>query len=165
MDNTAPNNNDGHHNSHNDSDSTSFDNALIITSNTQNHEEQNEFTEAEVRNTMRVAGGSGLESEEATSTSEAVTSVSSTEVESLAASLIRAQEEHRRAEAEKVQEEKTEVEVWRLILRRAFVITSITVTVRNQCIFRMSLARRIRRTKTFTMSSGSGEHNYGFKSF
>ena len=76
MDNTAPNNNDGHHNSHNDSDSTSFDNALII------------------------------------STSEAVTSVSSTEVESLAARLIKAQEEHMRAEAKgatAAQEGKMEV--------------------------------------------------------
>ena len=99
MDNTVPNNNDGQNNSQNNSDSTSNDNALIITENNLNHEEPNELTE--VRNTMMAAGGSSLESEEATSTSEAVTSPSSTEVESLAASLIRAQEEHRRAEAER----------------------------------------------------------------
>ena len=159
MDNIAPNS-DGQNNPQNDSESSSNDNALPIKNSNQNDEKSSE--ETEVRN-RGVTGGNSLESEEATSTSEAITSTSSTEVESLAASLIRAQEDHKRAEAEKAQEEKTE-EVWRLILRRAFVITSMTVTVRNQCIFRMSLAR-IRRTKTFTMSSGSGEHNYGFKSF
>ena len=154
MDNIAPNS-DGQNNPQNDSESSSNDNAVLITNGNQNNE---------VRN-RGVSGGNSLESEEATSTSEAVTSTSSTEMESLAASLIRAQEEHRRAEAEKAQEEKTEEEVWRLILRRAFVILSLTVAIRNRCIFRISLARRIRRTKTFTMSSGSGEHNYGFKSF
>ena len=95
----------------NDSDLTSNDNdnVLIITNN--NPEEASEHTG--VSNPMRgVPGGSSLESEEATSSSEAVTSASSTEVESLAASLIRAQEEHTRAEAEKAtqaQEGKMEV--------------------------------------------------------
>ena len=104
-------NSDGQNNpqKQNDSDLTSNDNALIITNN--NPEESSGHTE--VSNMMRgMPGGSSLESEEATSSSEAVTSASSTEVESLAASLIRAQEEHTRAEAEKAtqaQEGKMEV--------------------------------------------------------
>ena len=108
MDNTASNS-DGHDNPQNDS--TSSDQAKITSNNNQSLEKSSEGNE--VRNSSRVPGGNSLESEEATSSSEAVTSASSTEVESLAASLIRAQEEHRRAQAEKIdseaQEEKVEV--------------------------------------------------------
>ena len=101
MDNIPPNS-DRPNEPQNDSDSSNNDIALLIT----NPEESSEVSEARNRG---VTGGNSLESEEATSTSGAVTSASSTEVESLAASLIRAQEEHRRAEAEMAKEEKTVV--------------------------------------------------------
>ena len=106
MDNIPPNS-DRPYKPQNDSDSSNND-IRLITNDNQNPEESSEGTEARNRG---VTGGNSLESEEATSSSEAVTSASSTEVESLAASLIRAQEEHRhrRAEAEKAQVEKTEV--------------------------------------------------------
>ena len=102
MDNIPPNS-DRPNEPQNDSDSSNNDIALLIT----NPEESSEISEA--RRNRGVTGGNSLESEEATSTSGAVTSASSTEVESLAASLIRAQEEHRRAEAEMAKEEKTVV--------------------------------------------------------
>ena len=105
MDNIPPNS-DRPYKPQNDSDSSNNDNALLITNDNQNPEESSEGTEARNRG---VTGGNSLESEEATSSSGALTSASSTEVESLAASLIRAQEEHRRAEAEKANEEKTGV--------------------------------------------------------
>ena len=105
MDNIPPNS-DRPNEPENDSGSSNNDNVLLITNDNQNPEVSSEVTEARNRG---VTGGNSLESEEATSSSEAVTSASSTEVESLAASLIRAQDEHRRAEAEKAKEEKTGV--------------------------------------------------------
>lgn len=103
MDNIPPNS-DRPNEPENDSGSSNNDNVLLITNDNQNPEVSSEVTEARNRG---VTGGNSLESEEATSSSGALTSASSTEVESLAASLIRAQDEHRRAEAEKAKEEKT----------------------------------------------------------
>ena len=144
----------------NDSDLTSNDNALIITNN--NPEESSEHTE--VSNMIRgMPGGSSLESEEATSSSEAVTSASSTEVESLAASLIRAQEEHTRAEAERAaqaQEVKMEVR------RSNQMFGSQVLNTANMIgrIFRMNQATR-KLTKTFTMLSGLGEYKNRSETF
>ena len=149
----------------NDSDLTSNDNALIITDNNQNPEESSEHTG--VSNPMRgVPGGSSLESEEATSSSEAVTSASSTEVESLAASLLRAQEEHRRAEAEKA----TQAQEGRMEVRRTnsvlMVLDPRVLTTANMIgrIFRMNHATR-KLTKTFTMLSGLGEYKNRSETF
>ena len=150
----------------NDSDLTSNDNALIITDKNQNPEESSEQTG--VSNTMRgVPGGSSLESEEATSSSEAVTSASSTEVESLAASLIRAQEEHRRADAEKAtQAHEGKMEVRRsnsvlMVLGPPRVLNTAFMIGR---IFRMNHATR-KLTKTFTMLSGLGEYKNRSETF
>ena len=150
-------NSDGQNNpqKQNDSDLTSNDNALIITNN--NPEESSGHTE--VSNMMRgMPGGSSLESEEATSSSEAVTSASSTEVESLAASLIRAQEEHTRAEAGKA----TQAHEGKMEVRRSnSVLIVLDPQGRNTAnmigrIFRMNHATR-KLTKTSTMLSGLGE--------